>query len=331
MNETRKFWLDSMIRICAPVIDALAEGRLRRDMPVETASGANDPSSYLQALGRTILGFAPWLGCQGLDEEEEKLRLYWGERTREALRNAVLPASPDFMVFSEGYQPLVDAAFLAEGILRAPHVLWDPLDEETKTALLDRMRETRTRKPGRNNWLLFGAMPEALLHHAGASDWDPMRIDYALFAHEKWYKGDGWYGDGESFHLDYYNSFVIQPMLIDLLDEVAGEADNWKQLIPVISARAQHFASHEEHFISPEGTYPLVGRSLCYRFGAFQTLAQMAWREILEPFVTPAGIRCALTAVIRRTLAFPSMFDANGWLRIGVCGYQPAMCEGHAP
>ena len=61
--------------------------------------------------------------------------------------------------------------------------------------------------------------------------------------------------------------------------------------------------------------------------GAFLVLAQMAWREDLEPCITPAGVRCALTAVLRRTLQHPAMFDENGWLRIGVCGSQPAMGE----
>ena len=142
MTETRKYWLDTMLKICSPVIDALAEGRLRRDMPIEAAPGMTDREhcTYLEAFGRTMVGFAPWLRCTGLDGKEEQLRLYWGERTRQALKNAVSPSSPDCMNFSEGYQPLVDAAFLAQGILRAPEVLWDPLDGETKKNLLARMR-----------------------------------------------------------------------------------------------------------------------------------------------------------------------------------------------
>ena len=318
-----------MLEICSPVIRSLAAGTLREDMPVEAAPGMTDRESctYLEAFGRTLLGLAPWLGCRGLTGEEETLRREYAALTREALKNAVTPGSPDFMNFTEGYQPLVDAAFLAQGILRAWDELWDPLDGETKGHLLQRMRETRTRAPGRNNWLLFGAMPEALLHRAGAADWDPMRVDYALFAHEKWYRGDGWYGDGDSFNLNYYNSFVIQPMLVDLLDEVSGESAAWGKLREVVNARARHYAAHLEHFISPEGTYPLVGRSLTYRFGAFQSLAQAAWREDLEEGLSPAAVRCALGAVIRRTMSAPAMFDGEGWLRIGVYGSQPAMGE----
>ena len=55
-------------------------------------------------------------------------------------------------------------------------------------------------------------MVEAGLKSLGAS-WDRTRVDYALRQHEQWYKGDGAYGDGPEFHWDYYNSFVIHPML----------------------------------------------------------------------------------------------------------------------
>jgi hypothetical protein len=79
--------------------------------------------------------------------------------------------------------------------------------------------------------------------------------------------------------------------------------------------------------ISPEGTFPPIGRSLAYRFGAFQLLAQMALREELDAELKPPQVGCALTAVIRRTLAIPGTFDDQGWLQIGFCGYQPEVGE----
>lgn len=39
----------------------------------------------------------------------------------------------------------------------------------------------------------------------------------ALDSHKAWYKGDGIYGDGAEFHLDYYNSYVIHPLLLQVL------------------------------------------------------------------------------------------------------------------
>ena len=63
---------------------------------------------------------------------------------------------------------------------------------------------------------MFSATIEAaLLEFTGECELNP--IHYALKRHKEWYKGDGWYGDGRNFHLDYYNSYVIQPMLIDVL------------------------------------------------------------------------------------------------------------------
>jgi hypothetical protein len=54
-----------------------------------------------------------------------------------------------------------------------------------------------------------------------------MRVDYALRQHHQWYKGDGAYGDGPYFHWDYYNSFVIQPMLLDVLGVCGSHYDEW--------------------------------------------------------------------------------------------------------
>ncbi len=327
MNTTRKYWLDTMLKIVTPLLEALSQDRLRKEMPIESKAPMRENYTYLEGFGRVLVGMAPWLGAKGLCGEEEALRQKYAAIVRRCLDICVDPEAEDKMNFSCGAQPIVDAAFLAEGILRAPEVLWHPLSETTKERLLNAMRETRTRKPGRCNWLLFSAMIECLLHYAEAPDWDPMRIDYALSQHDAWYKGDGWYGDGDVFRWDYYNSFVIQPMQLDVLEEIKGEYPEWDKLIPEAKRRLAHYATHQEHLISPEGTYPLIGRSLTYRFGAFHGLAMAAWKHNLEEGITPAQVRCGLTAVMKRILAFDEMFDENGWLQIGVCGHQPHMGE----
>src|SRR5690606_13084735 len=148
--------------------------------------------------------------------------------------------------------------------------------------------------------------------------WDRVRVDYALRQHEQWYKGDGVYGDGPAFHWDYYNSFVIQPMLLDVLDVVAGEMPAWKDLAGRVEARAGRYAAILERLIAPDGSLPAIGRSLAYRCGAFQLLAQMALRRRLPEDLPPSQARSALTAVIRRTLDAPGTFDGDGWLRIGL-------------
>src|SRR5699024_8164882 len=139
------------------------------------------------------------------------------------------PNSPDYMNFTEGGQPIVDAAFLAHAIVRAPTELYEKLDIQVKNNLITCLKATRTRKPLFSNWLLFSAMIETALYTMG-EEWDPMRIDFALKQHEQWYVGDGMYSDGPSFYMDYYNSFVIQPMLVDIIQTISSEADDWALL-----------------------------------------------------------------------------------------------------
>lgn len=331
MNTTRKYWLDTMLKIVSPVVEALAENRLKKDMPVESIHTKKSYSQweYLEVLGRVTVGIAPWLSCQGLKGEEEELRKHYASLMRTCIKNAVDEDSADYIDFTPypNRQPIVDAAFLAQGILRAPDELWTPLDDVTKEKLLKSIRRTRTQKPHKNNWLLFAAMIESLLYYAGADDWDPMRIDYALEKHMDWYKGDGWYGDGEKMHFDYYNSLVIQPMLVDVINTVGDYYPSWSAMKDSIHKRASHFATHLEHMIAPDGSYPPIGRSITYRFGSFHLLAQMAYLDMLEEEISPSQVRCALTAVIKKICSFPDMFDDKGWLRLGVCGYQPRLAE----
>lgn len=329
--DTRAYWLTVVKRIAQPVLTAGARGQLKAQMPVEARSGATDRAAYthLEAVGRLLCGIAPWLELSTLRGEEEQLRQEFADLARSMIAQGTDPASPDFLNFSQGLQPIVDAAFLAQAILRAPNELWSKLDEATRHSVLNAMRATRTRKPGFSNWLLFGGTIEGMLCKVGAPDWDPMRIDYALRQHMQWYKGDGIYGDGPEFHWDYYNSFVIQPMLLDLLDAVPGHYAEWDALQTPVLLRAQRYAVIQERLISPEATFPAIGRSLAYRFGALQLLAQMALRRQLPDELGPAQVRCALTAVIRRMIEAPGTFDGNGWLQIGFCGHQPDIGESY--
>ncbi len=154
-----------------------------------------------------------------------------------------------------------------------------------------------------------------------------MRVDYAIRQHQQWYKGDGMYGDGPDFHWDYYNSFVIHPMLLDVLDACASSNQAWARLQPAMLKRAQRYAAIQERLVSPEGTFPPIGRSLAYRCGAFQVLAHMSPRHALPEGVTPGQSRNALTKVIKRTIEAPKTFDENGWLTIGFSGHQPGVGE----
>lgn len=327
----RQYWVNVLTSIAPPVLESLSKGELRKNMPVECKPGREadrNTVTYLEAFGRLMAGMAPWLELGPDETPEGKLRKKYIELAQKSIKMAVDPQSPDFMNFNKGGQPVVDSAFLAHAILRAPNVLWHQLDSTTKKQLVDALRSSRVITPGYNNWLLFSAMVEAFLLFAGEPH-DEMRMDYAIRKHMEWYKGDGMYGDGPDFHWDYYNSFVIQPMLVDILGLLEKQGNRYGKTYQTVLVRAKRYAMIQEKLISPEGTFPAIGRSLAYRFGAFQLLAQMALQKRLPEEIKPAQVRSGLTAVIRRMYEMPGVFDANGWLTIGFAGHQPDIGESY--
>ena len=336
-GSDRAFWVSVARRLADPVLNNLANDTLIARMPVEETAGANRAGvTHLEAFGRLVAGIAPWIELAADDTDEGRLRGRYAALTRRALARAVDPAAKDFLNFSgaagpgrpASRQPLVDAAFLAQGILRAPRALGESLDATTRRQLITALESSRAITPGFNNWLLFSATVEAALAKLGAN-WDRTRVDYALRQHDQWYKGDGTYGDGPEFHWDYYNSFVIHPMLLDVLDVVRAEMPAWKDLAAKEDRRAQRYAAVLERLVAPDGSFPPFGRSIAYRFGALQLLAQMALRQALPEGVAAAQVRGALTATIRKSIEASGTFDANGWLRIGFCGHQAGIGESY--
>ncbi|WP_375436968.1 DUF2264 domain-containing protein [uncultured Hymenobacter sp.] len=325
----RTYWLNTLLRVADPVLAAAAQARLKATMPIESAPGQQEGRrnvSHLEALGRTLAGLAPWLELTGASADELPRQKRYAELARQAISQGVDPKSPDFLNFNQGGQPVVDAAFLAHALLRAPTQLWAQLPAATQTQLVQALQSSRVIKPVYSNWLLFSAIIEAaLLKFTGSGDL--MRMDYAIKQHQLWYKGDGTYGDGPDYHWDYYNSYVIQPMLLDVVATLVQAGKERQELLDTLRARARRYAVVQERLVAPDGSFAAFGRSLAYRCGAFQHLAQMALQQQLPPELPAGQVRSALTAVIRRTLEPRGTFDAQGWLQIGLCGHQPGIGE----
>ena len=328
--EDRAMWVSRMIEIVGPVLENMSCGELRKNMPVETPPRKNTPTNHLtthlEALGRTVVGIAPWLELGPDDTPEGQLRAKYIRLTCEAIKNGIDPNSPDYLNFTIRRQPLVDAAFLCQGMLRAPKQIWGNLDEQTKENFVREMNNIRKIKPLESNWLLFAATVEAaLLEFTG--EWNPAPVEYALMRFKEWYKGDGWYADGPELHIDYYNSYVIHPMLYDVLATMQRHGKGEAELFELEKVRLRRYAQQLELLISPDGAYPVVGRSIAYRFGSMQVLAQSALLEDLPATLTNGSVRAALTAVINRHLAVEGNFDESGWLTLGFAGHQIGCAE----
>lgn len=327
--EDRLYWANLLYKMTYPVIHNLAEGTLRKNMPLETPPNyflKVEKVTYMEAIGRTLAGVAPWLALPDDDTKEGVLRKQLKADLLRGLPRCVDPSSSDYLNFRTESQPIVDAAFIAHGFLRAPKALWEPLDAVTKKRFVEEFNSLRNRKASYSNWLLFSGIIECFLMSIG-EQYDPVRIDIAIRKMKEWYVGDGWYSDGPKFSMDYYNSFVIHPMLVDMLKICSEKKFSTQEEYETAVKRMVRHTEFLERLISPEGTFPAFGRSITYRTAAFQALAQTALMEKLPEHVLPAQVRCGLTKIMHNMFDHTANFDKNNWLVLGFNGAQPMIAD----
>ena len=328
----RAWSLDLLRRMAEPVLGRMARGRLQREWKPELSpswDGRDPRVAYLEAFGRLIDGIAPWLALPDDASAEGRLRARLRGEALESYTHSVDPRSPDYLLWRSHGQALVDSAYFTSALLRAPDALWKPLSATTKRRIVEEIQGLRRISPPYQNWILFAAMNEAFLFSIG-EQWDPMRVDLAIKKFLEWYVGDGWYGDGERFHFDYYNSYVIHPMLVQILQTLAAGKPEFNNLKPaeelaLAIKRAQRYAEHLERMIGPDGAYAAAGRSLTYRTAVHQPLGHLAWQGLLPPTLPPGQVRAATMAAQRRVFADPSNFNAEGYLTIGFARHQPGL------
>ncbi|MDR1172192.1 MAG: DUF2264 domain-containing protein [Bacteroidales bacterium] len=328
----RSCWADMAYKIAAPALENMSKGELKKNMQVEVSpswDGRNRNVTYMEAFGRLMDGIAPWLALPDDDTEEGRQRKQLREWALKSYAHAVDPGSPDYLLWRNEGQPLVDAAFLASSFLRAPAQLWEPLDSLTKQRYIAEFQQLRRIDPPYSNWLLFSATIETFLLSAGAQ-YDMYRIHSAIRKIEEWYVGDGWYSDGEHFAFDYYNSYVIQPMYFQVLSVLTDKKRlSQEKTLAVVSKRMQRYGMILERMISPEGSFPVFGRSMTYRLGVFQPLALLAWKEQLPETLPGGQVRAALTAVMKRMFSVDGNFNEKGFLQLGFAGHQPGLADSY--
>lgn len=336
-NDDRAYWADMAYKIAEPVLKNMSKGELSKNMQLElspTWDGRDVRVSYMECFGRLMAGITPWLALPEDNTPEGKKRKQLKEWALGSYKNAVDPNSPDYLLWRNEGQPLVDAAYIANSFLRAPKELWEPLDDLTKSRYVEEFKQLRRIDPPYTNWLLFSAIIETFLLSIDEQA-DMYRIHSTIRKIEEWYVGDGWYSDGEKFSFDYYNSYVIHSMYVEVLQvlvdkKIALRDKNLaftKNNLEVAVKRMQRFGEILERFISPDGTFPLFGRSMTYRLAVFQPLSLLALREELPSSLPEGQVRSALTASVKKVFDVDGNFNKSGFLQLGFAGHQPGLAD----
>ena len=338
----REYWCEQAYKMAQPVLENMAKGELQKNMQTEFSpsfDNRNRKVVYMETFGRLMAGIAPWLalpdsafGSSAAEQKELAQVRQLREWALASYKISVDPESPDYLCWGVAGQNLVDAAYIAESFIRAYDALWVPLDKVTKERYIKEFKKLRSIEPPYTNWFLFSSTIESFIAKAaGLREYDDFRVMMTIRKVEEWYVGDGWYADGPVFAFDYYSSYVFHAMYLETLQNMIDARANtrleYRKYYDRALKRAQKFSIILERFISPEGTFPVIGRSTPYRMAAMQPLALMAWYQKLPRELSNGQVRAALTQVMHRMYDQQQNYNEGGFLTIGFCGHQPETAD----
>ncbi|WP_409234459.1 DUF2264 domain-containing protein [Streptomyces sp. PA5.6] len=161
-------------------------------------------------------------------------------------------------------QQMVEAASIAIGLYETRPWIWDRLDTRVQERVVDWFSGFVGGKTWDNNWRLFQVVSEQFLASVGAP-YSRADIDGGLDRIEDWYRGDGWYTDGDGRNFDYYNGWAMHlyPLWWARMTggDDGGRATAYRE-------RLGQFLATYPHFFGGDGAPVHQGRSLTYRFAA---------------------------------------------------------------
>ncbi|MDL5205688.1 DUF2264 domain-containing protein [Streptomyces sp. ALI-76-A] len=161
-------------------------------------------------------------------------------------------------------QPMVESASVALGLRLTAPWLWKHLDDGVRDRAEEWLRGALRHTPAPNNWYLFPFTVAGFLESVGRGDAQTAAVrERALELMETWYRGDGWYADGDGRAFDHYNGWALH--LYPVLDaHLGGDTELAARYGPRLRAHLDGFALT----FGADGAPLHFGRSLSYRFAA---------------------------------------------------------------
>ncbi|MER5986181.1 DUF2264 domain-containing protein [Streptomyces sp. NPDC001787] len=287
-------------------------GRALLDLPGRpSASGVR--SDGLEGYARTFLAAAFRVaGAEGKDPhgwlERYADGLGAGTRTPGREDTESWPLILDHQV--QG-QPMVESASVAIGLRLTRPWLWDLLDDGVRDRAEEWLRGALRHTPAPNNWYLFPYSVAGFLESVGRGDAETARArERALELLEGWYRGGGWYADGDGRAFDHYNGWALH--LYPVLDaHLSGDTELGERY----GARLrEHLESHAAMF-GADGAPLYFGRSLSYRFaaGAAAGIGAVSGHTPLSPGVSRRLVSGSLRYFLERGATGDDGLLSLGW------------------
>ncbi|MFE2486930.1 DUF2264 domain-containing protein [Streptomyces mirabilis] len=234
------------------------------------------------------------------------------ERYAAGLTAGTDPHGPDrWPPITDRGQPMVEAASVAIALHETRPWIWDRLDDSVRGRVVDWLSGFIGARVNDSNWRLFQVITEEFLASVGAPH-SRDEIDAGLARLGDWYRGEGWYTDGDGRKFDYYNAWALHLYPV-LWARVAGSRAD-PDLVAEHRARLREFLGVHQYFFGADGAPVHQGRSLTYRFATTAPL----WAGVLADATPLApGLTRRLASGALKHFAERGVPDDRGLLSLG--------------
>ena len=277
-----------------------------------TSAHYGESSIRMEGFSRVLWGLGP-LFSQSNSELPENARQEiedWKKLCRSGLIHGTDPQHEEYWLDVWDFdQKMVEMAAIANAILLAPDVFWEPLTPEQQKNVYTWFNQINLHKVHANNWRFFRIIVNMLFDRLGLSvDDERVREDFDVI--EGCYEGDGWYYDGHPGQKDYYIPFAMHYYGLLYARQMREKRPEYcEELLD----RAARFYADFIHWFDEDGREVPFGRSLTYRFAHSAVFSAMAFAGVNVPL---GELKHLLLGNLRYWCGQP-IFDCGGILTIG--------------
>lgn len=308
--KNREIWFNYMKNLSYPILNKLYTG----DCENIKIQGYNTKNFSLEGFCRTFVGISYWMNTNQINLDEKKLSDEYIKYINQIL--ILFFERKKYIIHYNDPQLIVEFAILCLSFFRSENTIWCKLNHNLKNKILDSIEiVSKYKNTSINNWLLFESIIHLFLLNNGRK-YDENKIVNNLNIVNSWYLGEGFYLDGKKFSMDYYNSFVIHPFLIEIILKLPSElTKKLKMKYLTVLERSQEYSKFLMEITHKNGDFPRLGRSITYRFGAFHIISLLVYLNKIN-FDNLNDINIKLTNVLRR-FELKSITNKLGLLEIG--------------
>jgi hypothetical protein len=234
------------------------------------------------------------------------------ERYATGLAHGTDPRHPEhWPPVTDRAQPMVEAASIAIALHETRPWLWDRLPDPVRQRVAYWLGGFVGATANDSNWRLFQVVTEEFLASVGAPH-SRAEIDAGLARLDDWYRGDGWYTDGDGRKFDYYNAWALHLYPV-LWARIAGPRAD-PALVAAHRARLRAFLEVHQYFFGADGAPVHQGRSLIYRYA---TTAPLWAGALADATPLPPGRTRRLASGALKHFTERHVPDERGLLTLG--------------